>query len=294
MKMFYIICVLLLASITLNAQFNDFNAKAGLSKANEIAAAELDNAMLVGIGAVNFKKLLPDQQLDFSFNESTGKSKTWVYFYANSENEQDTTYIPIANTLLGYTDLRILAGDIPIDAIDFPFIKLNEAFIDSDAFISTLALSTDYMDMKSMYSDSEFEYVGISTNTNASLGDINTPYWNIVYSNPASEKTYLCYVNALNSETKCVESSPANVNYTINKELKVYPQPANDEIIVNVNNKYNSFKIVDIFGNEIRLNSQKLLNGDLLNLDISTLSEGVYFLILENQTNKDVVKFVKN
>ncbi len=296
MKMFYIICVLLLASITLNAQFSDFKAKSGLSKANEIASAELDNSMLVGLGAINFEKLAPESPLQLSFDESTGSAKMWVYFYANSENESEKTQIPLLNTFGQFVDVRTLSGEMDLDIVEFPFYELDTEFMDSDIFISTLSLNSDYLSLKSKYSESEFEFAGLTTNTEPGSGETNQPYWAIGYTSVEGEDSFDCYMNAKTGEVECEDANNTqqSVKYTLNKELKVYPQPANDEIIVNVNNKYNSFKIVDIFGNEIRLNSQKLLNGDLLNLDISTLSEGVYFLILENQTNKDVVKFVKN
>lgn len=296
MKLFYIVCVLLISSITLNAQFNDFKAKAGLTKANDIAAAEIDNSMLVGIGAVNFPKMIPDSPLDLSFNDATGSSKMWVYFYANSENETETASIPIINTLLGYSDLRTLAGEIDLGETDFPFIKLENDFMDSDVFMSTVAFSSAYLNLKTKYAGSEYTLAGLTTNTEAEVGVVNDPYWAISFTNIDEEDSFDCYMNAKTGEVICqdADNTPQSVKYTMNSELKVYPQPANEEIVVNVNNKYNSYKVIDVFGNEMNLNSQFLLNGDLLNLDISNLSSGVYFLVLENPNTKDVVKFVKD
>lgn len=295
MKLFYVVSMLLFFSITLNAQFNDFKAKAGLEKANEIAAAELDNSMLVGIGAANFPKMIPDSPLELSFNESSGSAKMWIYFYANSENESETTAIPIINTLLGYSDLRTIAGEIDLGDVEFPFIKLETNFMDSDVFMSTLALNSDYLNLKTKYDGSEFTLVGLTTNIETDFGVENDPYWAISYTNIDEEDSFDCYMNAKTGEIICEDANkPAPVKYTLNSELKVYPQPANDEILVNVNSKYNSYKILDIFGNELNLNSQFLLNGDILNMDISNLSSGVYFLVLENPNTKDVVKFVKD
>lgn len=296
MKLFYTVCVLLLVSITLNAQFSDFKAKAGLSKANEIAAAELDNSMLIGIGAINFEKLAPESPLQLSFNDATGSAKMWVYFYANSENESETAQIPLLTTFGQFVDVRTLSGEMDLDLVDFPFIKLETDFMDSDIFMSTLSLNADYLSLKSKYTQSEFEFAGLTTNVEAGNGEENQPYWAIGYTDIDGESSFDCYMNAKTGEIECedADNSPQTVKYSLNKELKVYPQPANDEILVNVNSKYNSYKILDVFGTELNLNSQFLLNGDLLNLDISNLSSGIYFLVLENPNTKDVVRFVKD
>lgn len=279
--------------ISFGQLFSEFKAREAITASTNLASSELESPVLIGLGAANVAKINPEITVDISFNIQNGSSNLWLYSFMEASDITKTTFVPLIKSFGNFLDARTFIGGFEID-VEFPLVPLEESFADSDEFVTYLNASSDYSTMKSKHSDTEYEIVGISTNVleDGSYGD---PTWLIVYSDETNEDRFRCTVNGLNGETICEEfTNSVEVNYTLNSDLKVYPQPANDEIIVTLKESYNNIKIVDILGNEIKANSQYLLNNNLLNVDISSLETGVYFIILENSSKKDVVRFIKN
>jgi hypothetical protein len=79
------------------------------------------------------------------------------------------------------------------------------------------------------------------------------------------------------------------------KGLKVYPNPAIDELILEFHLEQrvsNNIKIVDISGKVVY---STLINPgmQIVNIDLSGLGKGVYFIHISGEKNKRVEKFVK-
>ncbi len=80
--------------------------------------------------------------------------------------------------------------------------------------------------------------------------------------------------------------------------LSIYPNPANNNITINLQNTpetINSISITDVLGKKV-INTQSISdNINLVNLDISTLSKGVYMVkIITNNKLSIVKKLIKN
>jgi len=78
-----------------------------------------------------------------------------------------------------------------------------------------------------------------------------------------------------------------------NNSISVYPNPANDELFISSNSVNSSEKItctiIDMFGRTV-LENKLLMNESI---DISTLSEGVYFIRTVNGEYVSTIKFIK-
>lgn len=95
--------------------------------------------------------------------------------------------------------------------------------------------------------------------------------------------------NAFSADT-CIIAPFLSVN-KINKNLegvKVYPNPANKSATIEwINNQYNISKValVNLVGQTI-FEKNNLQNKNQLNIDLSNLSNGIYFIRLTNQLNQ--------
>lgn len=110
-----------------------------------------------------------------------------------------------------------------------------------------------------------------------------------------SNRNYRWRVRAIKNETEGLFSSAfsfrtgtqGSVRQAINSDFSYYPNPAVDFINLELkNNKFVSYSITDINGKIISKNKiSKQIN-------VSTLKNGIYFLILENNNEKIYKKFV--
>ena len=72
-------------------------------------------------------------------------------------------------------------------------------------------------------------------------------------------------------------------------ELMIYPNPANEQIVISnigINNSLNNIEIIDLYGNKV--NNYKVLSDNLI--DISQLKCGIYFIY----TKSKIAKFIKS
>lgn len=273
----------------------EFAASDGLTSAASIAGEELESPVLIGIGAANTAKMMPNLTLDASYNLETGKSKGWIYAFASSTDTSKTTIVPLIKVFGNYLDIRSVMPNLSFEGIEFPTIPIQDPYKSAEEFAQWYNSFATYNDLKSTHTEASFEMMSLNANF-LQDGTISPLYWWITYTDTEHNVKFLCKMDASTGEGECQEAptSDVKIKYTMDDEIKVYPQPANNEIIVNLKENYNSFKVVDLFGVEYDLNNQLLLNNDLLNIDISNLKTGTYFLILENANSNNVVKFIKN
>jgi len=92
-------------------------------------------------------------------------------------------------------------------------------------------------------------------------------------------------------ETTYMANESLSINEFNTQNVSVYPNPVNDNVLnVQVQN-YNTdldFEIINLLG-------QQITKGTLLNkqVDVSNLTSGTYFLILNSEDNKVIKKFIK-
>jgi hypothetical protein len=85
-----------------------------------------------------------------------------------------------------------------------------------------------------------------------------------------------------------------SVNRTETIELSVYPQPASDNITITsnlLNDSWAKIRIFDVFGNDVLQKNVSIseTNSSNLNIDISELSSGKYFISVSNGTSFEVI-----
>ncbi len=77
--------------------------------------------------------------------------------------------------------------------------------------------------------------------------------------------------------------------------LNIYPNPTRDHINIVANTDLNSVqtKVIDLRGRTMSDKKPAVLNSNNIQVDISNLSQGTYFLIIENSENRTVKKIIK-
>ncbi len=83
------------------------------------------------------------------------------------------------------------------------------------------------------------------------------------------------------SKTISLEEKSASISSLNEKQIKVYPNPCNDNLFVEFNNHSGEFEIIDFVGNQIM--KQTYSNQSNLKVDASLLKSGTYILRLKNE-----------
>ena len=87
------------------------------------------------------------------------------------------------------------------------------------------------------------------------------------------------------------KDAPLSIDDSFNtvSDIKIYPNPTNNIINISSKSTMNSIALYDIYG--------KLMikqNTETASIDISTFSNGVYFLEIYSNNTKEVKKVIKN
>ena len=86
---------------------------------------------------------------------------------------------------------------------------------------------------------------------------------------------------------------PLAIENNIYSDFRIYPNPVNDILNLKCDNFTKDIKVevTDITGK--RLQSQTALNGEVVNLDVSALPSGVYFVKMYDKSVSETHKFIK-
>ncbi|HRN41535.1 MAG TPA: T9SS type A sorting domain-containing protein, partial [Vicingus sp.] len=83
-----------------------------------------------------------------------------------------------------------------------------------------------------------------------------------------------------------------SINQAENNVIRFYPNPATDVLFVEFDSPLSTNIIVrDVLNREVLV--EKTNNSLKINIDISSLTKGVYFLEFENNQTKHSIKFIK-
>jgi PKD repeat protein len=123
----------------------------------------------------------------------------------------------------------------------------------------------------------------------ASISTITSNYWTdnfrlkFEFENKGGNNLYIDNINL-------VDPAMVGINLLDNKTLRVYPNPSQNTLnIVDNGQTWNSFIILNALGQELKIG---LLNNQQT-IDISNLTNGVYWLKVEEKQSTQVIKFVK-
>jgi len=73
------------------------------------------------------------------------------------------------------------------------------------------------------------------------------------------------------------------INHQLIEEIKIYPNPSKDQINIDY---HNEIKEVSIFN----LNGKQLLKSDSKVVNVSSLQNGLYFIVINDKNNKIIKK----
>jgi len=92
------------------------------------------------------------------------------------------------------------------------------------------------------------------------------------------------------------EYNPKTGNYIAEvDQIKVYPNPALQKIIINFNPQCHSnynIEIVDVFGFVVKKNTDSNCVNEHIEIDVSKLKSGIYFIVLKSLNSSYSTKFV--
>ena len=98
--------------------------------------------------------------------------------------------------------------------------------------------------------------------------------------------------NHYRHESYIIVSNTANIGENTLHDFTVYPNPTTGSIYVNVNgSSVNNIKIFNVLGEEINT-SVNTSNDDVIEIDCSSLSNGIYFIMISGN-NTVVKRFIK-
>jgi hypothetical protein len=105
-----------------------------------------------------------------------------------------------------------------------------------------------------------------------------------------------CFVHAISGEVTCLDFTSAEDNETVSG-FAVYPNPANNFIILNLPVNANGdlkINIFDINGNHVMEVSQSAINSGVQSIMIptSSLRNGSYYISIEQGANTNLISFV--
>lgn len=86
-------------------------------------------------------------------------------------------------------------------------------------------------------------------------------------------------------------ASPSSIKESLKSKIKVYPNPANNVLVAEVNGQIQNAEIVNTLGQSFKAKYHQAAN--TVTFDISDLPKGVYFIQLSTKSPSTIVKFVK-
>ncbi len=281
MKKFSTIVIIFLTLSLSLCYSQNFKAKDGLDKAK--TSSKINNPELLLCASYNGTIQGIPTSLVFDIN--SGTSNVWFY-YLRSADDHNIKKLMLCTYLFGLVSYEIPVTGI-IDSLPYePSGSLNDIqWIDSDVMSSDLKSSQGYQDFVTAHSDADISLVTLSYNGDYPYLPIGNAYW-IVKIDASNSTSLLCAVNAVSSEVTCFDE-PTSVNdfNDVSCELKIYPNPAKDNIFItipeNIQIKGSLLEIFDAEGNlAYNFNVKPIAGINVISVPILLLSNGQYFIKL--------------
>ena len=76
-------------------------------------------------------------------------------------------------------------------------------------------------------------------------------------------------------------------------QISIYPNPANDNITIELTADYNSIEIYDSFGRKVNGQQSTVNSQQVIDVDISNYPSGLYLVVVKNDTDRYYKRIVK-
>lgn len=108
-------------------------------------------------------------------------------------------------------------------------------------------------------------------------------------------KAFDDYGDSTKSDIIPFEIIPTGIlSLTTNKDFQVYPNPATDKVYIKMSDKITGskdmFSVIDLSGRVISLKNKPVLNGNIAEIDLSGIAEGIYVIRVYNGTKLENLK----
>lgn len=264
-------------------ELESYTAKQGYPAALKYVQDQLafNTPELLAVGTANGEVEIGGTTNKIGFDMANGKSKGWSYAFINRQN--GNTAIIGVGKYLGFYQAQDITDQIPEFFPDINSKKLTQDYIDSDELPVLISGNSTYKDYIKSNPNSKPNLVGIKNNYDNQTLKNDYPYW-IAYF--GENQDFACYTDALTGETKC------DIVTSIKKYITVantfYPNPAYNNIKLNIDDYPTSITIVDIYGNKVFKSDEKKVSF----IDLTNMASGAYNLIFEYNDRIETEKLI--
>lgn len=216
-------------------------------------------------------------------NDNTNSPSLESYIKSELLNHFDGVQNPKISfwqeNLAGYTDTstNTFTG-LPLTTFATPLLGLDNAAY--TMFQMLQGWTTPFLDPKKTANSTPFDAMCYAYNT------YGASYFEIY----VSDIDNLNYQTSFNNWTTSNCGNDTSNDNSSNSQLSVYPNPSLSTITINGINKLQKVNI-SIFDEKAK---QIIKTENTANIDISPLSNGVYFIQVEQNNRKNCLKFIKN
>lgn len=205
---------------------------------------------------------------------NNGTADTWTYFYRNIHNSYDTKIIYVVKI----DDYLPMIID-ETDTIPPQLKKLDDInWMDSDAFFAACSQNSIYKNYLMQHQDNSILVYLIYNLDNEE--DLPTQFSNKYVWLLEINEDFYCVMNALTGEIHCEQFTTDIHNQSVANDIKLFPQPASDNINLILPQGLNvrSIELFDLYGSKVYENSSISPIVKLLTIPVAELASGTYFL----------------
>lgn len=227
--------------------------------------------------------------IDFDFDN--GKSEAWIYLFSENGDANKLFAIGVALSMMGPVQQSVEIDDLNVPGLGYSknFYIDDYQVINSDSAAKIIKVFTEFADYYNI--NKPFDRIFVALFVSLDVEGIKNlePYWGIMMAKGDNRK--ICAVHAVDAEPSCRPEGIVSVEdeFIEGKKMSVYPNPAEDYIDIQNLNISDGFEIFDMYGRKIENFTFSIATNNL-QLNITNLSSGIYFLRAKNEN----LMFIKN
>lgn len=207
-------------------------------------------------------------------------------FYATlyQKSPIGATYIPSGVNAIDALNIQTVASNTVLDSLDLWRINANKPIADfsysGNGMVNFSNTSTNGETYFWDFGDGNTSTLELPTNTFPGGGNYTVEL--VTFSIDS------CFSDTISKNVNII--STGIIDVTKDSHFTIFPNPANEKVKIQTAENYTSANIIDVTGKTVKQFS-KLKN----EIDITTLSKGVYFMqIFNGSTKLQTIKLIKN